>query len=79
MTFNGRRGKILRRAKEKANYARYKEQQTAYEYSRKAAHIIRALSKLCYNAKDLNTSDIVQKVNSGQELDFYYRWCCYAL
>ena len=79
MTFTGQRQRVLRKAREKANYARFKEQQTAYEYSRKAAHIIRALSKLSYNAKDLNTGDIVQKVNSGQELDFYYRWCCYVL
>lgn len=69
----------LRKAREKANYARYKEQQTACEYSRKAAHIIRALSRLSFNANYLNTGDIVQKVNSGQELDFYYRWCCHVL
>ena len=79
MNFISRRKKILRQAKEKEAYERYKEQQTAYEYSYKAIQIIWALSKISYTARTLSPGDIVCKVNSGQELEYYHRWCCYAL
>lgn len=83
MTFDDKKQKYkrkrLRQAKAKEDYARYKEQQTAYEYGRKAVQIIWALSKVSYAAKSLCPGDIVCKVHSGQELDFYHRWCCNVL
>lgn len=78
--YRARRKRNRRIEREKAeSLLRYKEQQTASEYSHMADLIVRALSKLSYNANSLNSGDIVQKVSSGAELEYYYRWCCDVL
>lgn len=41
----------------------------------KAAVILAALVRVSRSAIQLTTDDILAKVKSEQELDFYYRWC----
>ena len=80
MTYRSLQKRKHRIENEKAkSMSRYEEQKTAIEYINKSAQIIWVLSKMTYSARFLNPSDIVQKVNSGQELDFYHRWCCHVL
>lgn len=56
--------------------SRYTEQQTASVYSHEAQAILWALSRLSYTARGLTTSDIVSKVQCGEELHFYYTKLC---
>jgi hypothetical protein len=76
MTYKSKKQRARRIEAEKAeSIARYKEQQTASECSMKASIIVKALSRM--TATKLTTADIVAKVQSEKELDYYYKGCCY--
>ena len=41
----------------------------------KAMHILARLAKICRRGVFLTADDILNKVTTEQELDFYYKWC----
>ena len=76
MTYRSKQIRARRIEAEKAeSMDRYKEQQTASECSIKALIIVKSLLRMV--SADITTVDIVSRVNSERELDFYYRWCCF--
>lgn len=75
MTYKSKKKRARRIEAEKAeSMAQYKEQQTASECSMKASIIVKSLLRMV--SADITTADIVSRVSSERELDFYYRWCC---
>lgn len=65
--------------KEKSESIRwYSEQRTAIEYCHKAQAILWKLAKISPAAKALTTSDLISKVRSGEELEYYYKGCFYG-
>ena len=75
MNYRSKQKRARRIEAEKAeSMAQYKEQQTASECSMKASVIVKSLLRVAI--ADITTADIVSRVSSERELDFYYRWCC---
>ncbi len=76
MNYRSKQKRARRIEAEKAeSMAQYKEQQTASECSMKASIIVKSLLRVA--VADITTADIVSRVKSERELDFYYRGCCY--
>lgn len=69
--------KLQRRLElEQARRIVYDENAEVIEIAKKAACIAVSLAKISTAARWLNVGDVLCRVNSLDELDFYYKWCC---
>lgn len=76
MDFYSKRRKVRRQAHERDKSMReYMEHKEDYDMHHKACTIIWTLSRISYSARELAVDEILDKVETKSELDFYYRWC----
>lgn len=65
--------RIEREQSESIEY--YRQHKEEIELGRKAALLIASLNKIA-PIRELSIEDILCKITSFKELDFYYKWCC---
>lgn len=74
--FRTKQRRIRREEQERAiSMEHYIEHKEDFDMFHEACAIISTLSRISYNARELTAEDILSKVISRTELDFYYRWC----
>ena len=75
--FISRQSRCRRLAKEKSESMKYyEEHKEEIEAGRKATLIIASLSRIDYVFHYISVEDILCKVSSLEELNFYYKWLC---
>ena len=76
MDFYSKRRKVRRQEQERNQSMKdFMEHKEEYDMFHEARAIIYTLSRISCTAKGLTEMDILRKVNSRTELDFYYKWC----
>lgn len=76
MDFYSKQRRVRRQAHERDKSMReYMEHKEDYDMHHKARTIISTLSRISYSARELAVDEILYKVETKSELDFYYRWC----
>ena len=61
---------------EQAQRVVYEENKTEIELVKKAAFLAVELAKITIDARWLDVGDILCQVQSVDELEYYYNWCC---
>lgn len=74
--FQVAKNRAKRKDKIMADKLEHEKNKPVIDIVKKAAFIIGYMTRVDCRASQLEVVDILDKVRSEEELEFYYRWCC---
>lgn len=74
--FRTAKNRLRRQEQIKADKLLYDRNSAEITVVKKAAFIIGYMTRVYQPASNLEITDILDKIKTREELEFYYRWCC---
>lgn len=65
-----------KKAEVEAAYKEYQAHKDMHRMYKKAEMIIEYMKRVYWPAQYMSVGDILQKITSKDELEYFYRWCC---